>query len=136
MQLRSSSISVSCLRCGSNKAKLRNFIKKNRTKQFTPESGAWLTATETGTRRQETGTRTGTETETETGGPVELAVCQAVVGVVVVVAGAAAQSFNYTLDGGARGRIGGRNRAGGRERRMKEEDAVTKKRPEREESNA
>lgn len=34
--------------------------------------------------------------------PVKLAVCQAVVGIVVVVAEAVAQSFNYTLDEGAR----------------------------------
>lgn len=34
--------------------------------------------------------------------PVKLAVCQSVVGIVVVVAEAVAQSFNYTLDEGAR----------------------------------
>lgn len=46
--------------------------------------------------------------------PVKLAVCQAVVGIVVVVAEAVAQSFNYTLDEGARESGGERKEALGR----------------------
>lgn len=46
--------------------------------------------------------------------PVKLAVCQAVVGIVVVVAEAVAQSFNYTLDEGARENEGKRKEVLGR----------------------